>query len=58
MVSLSLRYKKTNDPFMPDQYSLFFKNSSDLPEEVKSLHLAGHNLVLTYAAKFKISVID
>ena len=44
---------------MPDQYSLFFKSSSDLPDgEAKSLHLAGHNLVLTYTEKFKISVID
>jgi hypothetical protein len=58
-VSLTLRYKKTDDPFMPDQYSLFFKSSSDLPDgEVKSLHLAGHNLVVTYTEKFKISVID
>jgi hypothetical protein len=58
LVSLSLRYKKTNDSFMPDQYTLFFKSSSDLPDEVKSLHLAGNNLVLTYADKFKISAID
>ena len=58
-MSLTLRYKKTDDPFMPDQYSLFFKSSSDLPDgEVKLIHLAGHNLVLTYAEKFKISVID